>query len=53
MSIDIRVPSMTEMRQFVDEYLVSHYPKTQVSHEVFDDETVQEMYNEVNSKYKE
>jgi len=53
MSIDMRVPSITEMRQFVDEYLKSRHPKTQFSNEVFDDETITEMYNEVNSKYKE
>ena len=53
MSLDMRVPSMTEMREFVDEYLKSRYSKTQFSNEVFDDETIQEMYNEVNSKYKE
>lgn len=53
MSIDIRVPSITEMREFVDEYLKSRYPKSQFNNEVFDDDTIQEMYNEVNSKYWE
>jgi hypothetical protein len=53
MSIDMRVPSINEMRTFVDEYLISRYPKSKFNNEVFDDETIQEMFNEVNSKYKE
>ena len=53
MSIDMRTPSMTEMRTFVDEYLKSRYPKSQFNNEVFDDETIAEMYTEVNSKYWE
>ena len=53
MSIDMRAPSITEMREFVDEYLKNRHPKTQFDNEVFDDETIQEMYNEVNSKYRE
>jgi hypothetical protein len=53
MSIDMRVPSITEMRQFVDEYLKSRYPKSRFNNEVFDDETITEMYTEVNSKYWE
>jgi hypothetical protein len=53
MSIDMRVPSITEMRQFVDEYLVSRYPKSKFDNEAFDDETIAEMFNEVNSKYRE
>jgi hypothetical protein len=53
MSLDMRVPSITEMREFVDEYLKNRHPKTQFSNEVFDDETIQELYNEVNSKYRE
>ena len=53
MSIDMRVPSITEMRQFVDEYLVSRYPKSKFNNEAFDDETITEMYTEVNSKYWE
>ena len=53
MSIDMRVPSIIEMRTFVDEYLISRYPKSKFNNEVFDDETIQEMFNEVNSKYKE
>ena len=53
MSIDMRVPSVNEMRTFVDEYLISRYPKSKFNNEVFDDETIQEMFNEVNSKYKE
>jgi hypothetical protein len=53
MSIDMRVPSINEMRTFVDEYLISRYPKSKFNNEVFDDETIQEMFTEVNSKYKE
>ena len=53
MSIDMRVPSINEMREFVDEYLVSRYPKSKFDNEVFDDETITEMFNEVNSKYRE
>ena len=53
MSSDMRVPSINEMRTFVDEYLISRYPKSKFNNEVFDDETIQEMFNEVNSKYKE
>jgi hypothetical protein len=53
MSIDMRTPSMAEMRTFVDEYLKSRYPKSQFNNEVFDDETIAEMYTEVNSKYWE
>jgi hypothetical protein len=51
MSIDMRVPSINEMRTFVDEYLISRYPKSKFNNEVFDDETIQEMFTEVNSKY--
>jgi hypothetical protein len=53
MSIDMRVPSINEMRQFVDEYLISRYPKSHFNNEVFDDETITEMFTEVNSKYWE
>lgn len=49
MSLDMRVPSITEMREFVTEYLKSRH----FNNEVFDDETITEMYNEVNSKYRE
>ena len=49
MSLDMRPPSITEMREFVGEYLKSRH----LDNEVFDDETITEMYNEVNSKYKE
>ena len=51
MSIDMRVPSINEMREFVDEYLKSRYPKSIMNNEVFDDETIAEMFTEVNSKY--
>jgi len=53
MSIDMRVPSIIEMRTFVDEYLISRYPKSKFNNEVFDDETIAEMFTEVNSKYWE
>jgi hypothetical protein len=53
MSIDMRVPSITEMREFVDEYLKSRYPKSHFDNQAFDDETIQEMFTEVNSKYRE
>jgi hypothetical protein len=49
----MRVPSIIEMRTFVDEYLVSRYPKSKFNNEVFDDETITEMFTEVNSKYWE
>jgi hypothetical protein len=51
MSIDMRVPSINEMREFVDEYLKSRYPNSSMNNEVFDDETIAEMFTEVNSKY--
>ena len=53
MSTDYRPMGITEMRKFVDEYILSRYPKSQFDNEVFDDETIVEMYAEVNSKYKE
>jgi hypothetical protein len=53
MSSDMRPASMQEMRVFVDEYLVSRYPKSKFNNEVFDDETIAEMFTEVNSKYWE
>jgi hypothetical protein len=53
MSIDMRVPSINEMREFVDGYLKNRYPKSHFDNEVFDDETITEMFTEVNSKYKE
>ena len=49
----MRVPSVNEMRTFVDEYLKSRHPKSKFDNEVFDDETIQEMFTEVNSKYWE
>jgi hypothetical protein len=49
----MRVPSVNEMRTFVDEYLKSRHPKSNFDNEVFDDETIQEMFTEVNSKYWE
>ena len=53
MSIDMRPASMQEMREFVNEYLKSRYPKSHFDNEVFDDETITEMFTEVNSKYWE
>jgi hypothetical protein len=53
MSIDMRVPSINEMREFVNDYLKSRHPKSYFDNEVFDDETIQEMFTEVNSKYRE
>jgi len=53
MSMDMRVPSINEMREFVDGYLKNRYPKSHFDNEVFDDETITEMFTEVNSKYKE
>lgn len=53
MSMDMRVPSINEMREFVDGYLKNRYPKSHFDNEVFDDETIAEMFAEVNSKYAE
>jgi hypothetical protein len=53
MSMDMRASSIKEMRTFVDEYLKSRYPKSHFDNEVFDDETITEMFTEVNSKYWE
>ena len=53
MSIDMRVPSINEMRTCIDEYLKSRYPKSHFNNEVFDDETIQDMFTEINSKYWE
>jgi len=49
----MRVPSVNEMREFVNEYIKSRHPKSNFDNEVFDDETIQEMFTEVNSKYWE
>ena len=49
----MRPASINEMRTFVDEYLRSRYPKSHFDNEVFDDETITEMFTEVNSKYWE
>ena len=51
MSIDMRPPSIIEMRTFVGEYLQAR--TTLVDQEDFDDEDIKEMYDEVNSKYRE
>jgi len=52
MSSDIRPASMQEMREFVNEYLKSRYPKSKFNNEVFDDDTIVDMFTEVNSKYR-
>ncbi len=51
MSSDMRPASMQEMREFVNEYIKSRHPKFNFDNEVFDDETIAEMFAEVNSKY--
>ena len=51
MSIDMRPPSITEMREFVNNYLKSR--TTLINEQDFDDEDIKEMYDEVNSKYRE
>jgi len=51
MSIDMRVPSINEMREFVGEYLKAR--ASLINQEDFDDEDIKEMYDEVNSKYRE
>jgi hypothetical protein len=53
MSIDMRVPSINEMRTCIDEYLKSRYPKSHFDNDAFDDETIQDMFTEINSKYWE
>lgn len=53
MSSDIRPASMQEMREFVNEYIKSRYPKSKFDNEVFDDDTIVDMFTEVNSKYVE
>ncbi len=53
MSSDMRPASMQEMREFVNDYLKSRHPKSHFDNEVFDDETITEMFTEMNSKYWE
>ena len=53
MSRDMRPASMQEMREFVNDYLKSRHPKSHFDNEVFDDETITEMFTEMNSKYWE
>ena len=53
MSIDNFVPDINYMRQYLTEYTKSRYPNTVFDDEILDDDTVREMYNEVNSKYVE
>ena len=53
MSINNFVPDINYMRQYITEYIKARYPKSQFTEEVFDDDTIVEMYNEVNSKYRE
>ena len=47
----MRVPSVNEMRTYVSEYLQAR--TTLVDQQDFDDEDIKEMYDEVNSKYRE
>jgi len=53
MSSDMRPASMQEMREFVNEYIKSRHPKSHFDDEAFDDETIAEMFTEMNSKYWE
>lgn len=53
MSSDMRPASMQEMRTCIEEYIKSRHPKFHFDNEVFDDETIVEMFTEVNSKYWE
>jgi len=53
MSSDMRPASMQEMRTCIEEYIKSRHPKSNFDNEAFDDETIAEMFTEVNSKYKE
>ena len=39
--------------EYLTEYMKSRYPKSEITQEVFDDDTIREMYAEVNSKYVE
>ena len=53
MSIDNFTPDINYMREYLTEYMKSHYPKSELTQEVFDDDTIREMYAEINSKYVE
>jgi len=53
MSIDNFTPDINYMREYLTEYMKSRYPKSELTQEVFDDDTIREMYAEVNSKYVE
>ena len=53
MSVNNFVPDINYMREYITEYIQARYPKSELSQEVFDDDTIREMYAEVNSKYKE
>ena len=53
MSLNYATPSLQYMRQYITEYIKARYPKSELTQEVFDDDTIREMYAEVNSKYVE
>lgn len=53
MSLDYATPSLKYMREYITEYIKARYPKSEFTEEVFDDDTIREMYAEVNSKYRE
>lgn len=51
MSIDHRSPSIKEMQQFIADY--AKVRRLNIEVELMDEEVLQELYNEVNSKYEE
>lgn len=51
MSIDHRTPSIKEMQQFVADYAKSRRMNIEV--ELMDEDVLQELYTEINSKYEE
>ena len=53
MSLNYATPSLQYMREYITEYIKARYPKSEFTEEVFDDDTIREMYAEVNSKYRE
>ena len=42
MSIDNFTPDINYMREYLTEYMKSRYPKSELSQEVFDDDTIRE-----------
>ena len=53
MSLNYTTPNVQFMRQYISEYLKARYPKATFKDDVFDDDTIRDMYVEVNSKYAE